>query len=114
MKTLFITNARGCFCVWILTFLVFGSLLSRANSGNSADTISLNQPVATSGGQGVSAPLTTDIDNQGNIVIKGDLVNLNVAPLDLGPGTIEFSGTSPQTPETWPSSPCDCLSKKSR
>jgi hypothetical protein len=38
-----------------------------------------------------------DLDNQGTIILKGNLVNQNASPADLGTGTIEFSGTSAQT-----------------
>jgi len=38
-----------------------------------------------------------DIENLGTIIIKGNLVNGNTTTTDLGTGTFEFSGTTPQT-----------------
>jgi hypothetical protein len=38
-----------------------------------------------------------NINNQGTMIIKGNLVNLNATQTVLGTGTIEFAGTSAQT-----------------
>ena len=37
------------------------------------------------------------VNNQGTMIIKGDLVNGNATTTDLGTGTFEFSGTGPQS-----------------
>jgi hypothetical protein len=99
MRALIIKNAKWLSVTCLITCLLFlGIHIARADhSINNGTTVTINEGMVVFEYGSAAMLAGGDIDNQGTLIIKGNLVNLNVTPTDLGPGTVEFSGTTPQT-----------------
>jgi hypothetical protein len=88
-------HSAACFMVFLL---LLGIQYARADDEIHLGTTIMINPGTIVFEYGNAAVLTGgDIDNYGTLIIKGNLVNGNTTTTDLGPGTIEFSGTAPQT-----------------
>jgi len=81
----------------LFLLMMCGGIVIAGNEFNSGMVVEINPGITDFESGSYSFFYVGDLDNQGTIILKGNLVNQNTSPADLGTGTIEFSGTTAQT-----------------
>jgi len=84
----------------VFTLIVFPTVFSRASADNiitSGCTVKISSGTMVNSLDNLLMNSGSDLNVQGTLVLKKNLVNQNSSPDSLGSGTIEFSGTVNQT-----------------
>ena len=86
-----------CLAFILVMSLVFSCIAIGDNIITSGCTVKVSSGTVVSSSDNLIMNSGSELNVQGTLVLKKNLVNLNTSPASLGTGTMEFSGTSNQT-----------------